>query len=106
MTRADIFAEIEAERARQDAKWGEQNHPSVPQPVFSHVEFDRREDAELARAACDRAAREGRCTWMHIAREEFAEAIAETDAAAQRAELVQLAAVVVAWIECLDRRAP
>ena len=54
----------------------------------------------------------GNCTWAHIAVEEMAEAVeAATDAAqgrgvlaALRKELVQLAAVIVAWIEAIDRR--
>ena len=29
MTIEEIFSEIAAERARQDARWGEQNHPLV-----------------------------------------------------------------------------
>ena len=101
MSRADIFAEIEAERARQDAKWGEQNHPSTMTAVGVASAI-----RDGARRECNSAARSGRLTWQHIADEEFWEAIAEPAPAAQRTELVQLAAVVVAWIECIDRRAP
>lgn len=43
--------------------------------------------------------------WRHILDEEVAEALAETDPERLRAELVQVAAVAVQWIEALDRRA-
>jgi hypothetical protein len=43
--------------------------------------------------------------WVDILEEEVAEAAAESDPAKLRAELVQVAAVAVAWIEAIDRRA-
>lgn len=43
-------------------------------------------------------------TWLLIALEEALEAFSETDPVKLRAELVQLGAVVVAWIEAIDRR--
>lgn len=122
MSRADVFAEIEAERIRQDAKWGEQNHPDVD-PVLTgraggcSVQRMAEElgvpTAVCARAACDSEAKLGRCTWSLIAVEEVAEAVEAATLAAQgkgelsalRAELVQTAAVFVAWIEAVDRRA-
>ncbi|WP_217183393.1 hypothetical protein [Streptomyces sp. AC495_CC817] len=42
------------------------------------------------------------CTWWHILREEVFEAAAESDPAALRAELVQVAAVAVKMIDALD----
>lgn len=94
----DVLREVEAERHRQHAKWGEQNHPDG-------TGDERAQDrADAARYACDRATAEGRLTYRHIAEEEFAEALAETDPAKLRAELVQAAAVLVAWIEAIDRR--
>lgn len=73
-----------AERVRQDTKWGEQNHPPS--------------------------------LWYHILGEEFGEVgkalnklafgpVEHTDQylAEYREELVQVAAVAVAMIECLDR---
>lgn len=105
--RREIYNEIEAERLRQDAKWGEQNHPIRPE--------GRRKDGLLwhdwfgflARAAkdtCDRAAKKGKITWCHILREEFAEVFAEADGNGQRAELIQMLAVGTAMVECIDRR--
>ena len=100
MTRTNIFAEIDAERARQDAKWGEQNHPSRSNELHGIM------SADSARSMCDARFADGRGAWADIAVEELAEAIDAPDEVARRAELVQLAAVVVAWIECIDRRAP
>ncbi|WP_225859144.1 hypothetical protein [Streptomyces albicerus] len=95
---SSVLAEIRAERARQDAKWGEQNHPdgtgSKPQ----------REAAGLARMACEDAFASGYGTWCHVLFEEVWEALAESDPAKLRAELVQAAAVAVNWIEAIDRR--
>ena len=96
--RPDILPEIAAERARQDAKWGEQNHPDgTGNAGDAHV-------ARLAKSWCDNAAKRGALTYRHILDEEVQEAFAESDPAKLRAELVQVAAVAVAWIECIDRR--
>ena len=84
MTTPKILAEIQDERSRQDAKWGVQN---------SH-DFE----------------------WVSILAEEFGEAAQQAneanfttgryrgDFSNLRYELVQVAAVAVAWIECIDRR--
>ena len=45
----------------------------------------------------------GQCTWLHILREEVFEAFAEDDPAKLRAELIQVAAVAVQWVEAIDR---
>jgi hypothetical protein len=55
--------------------------------------------------ACQSAADGGYLDWLHILREEVAEAFAESDPAKLRAELVQVAAVAVNWVEAIDRRA-
>lgn len=93
-----VLAEIAQERTRQDAKWGEQNHPDgTGAPGSAEV-------ADSAREACDRAAEHGVAFWSLILLEEVSEAIAESDPAALRGELVQVAAVAVNWIEAIDRR--
>jgi len=92
-----VLADIRAERARQDAKWGEQNHPNGTGRSGDPLV------AEVVKADCDRAARDGKLTYRHILDEEVCEAFAETDPAKLRTELVQVAAVAVAWIEKLDR---
>lgn len=60
---------------------------------------------EIAKLSCDRAFREGRCTWAHVLDEETAEALAETDPVKLRAELIQVAAVALHWVANLDMRA-
>jgi hypothetical protein len=93
-----VLAQIADERDRQDAKWGPQNHPDG-------TNLNNDGWREHARTLCQTAAREGRVTWAHILQEEFVEALAEVDPEKLRAELVQVGAVVVAWIEAIDRRA-
>lgn len=89
--------EVAAERARQDARWGEQNHPDG-------TDTQHRAYADDIRAAVQRNAANGTLTWHDVLSEEFAEATAETDPTRLRAELVQVAAVAVAWVEAIDRR--
>lgn len=96
---APILAEIQAERERQDARFGPQNHPD------GTGGSGRLHIADRCRAAADKAAHEGTLTWRLISDEEHAEAMAESDPARLRAELVQDAAVKVAWIAAIDRRA-
>lgn len=60
----------------------------------------------IMRELCERAFREGRGTWAHILLEEVAEACDETDPAALRTELIQVAAVCVRWARALRLRVP
>lgn len=98
--------EIRAERRKQDAKWGEQNHPdgTGPHVVMAYGDAYAGDHAHRARAVCQSAAVAGRLTWRHILTEEVFEAFAEDDPTVLRAELIQIAAVAVAWIEAIDRR--
>lgn len=98
MTTTSVLTEIAAERTRQNTKWGEQNHPDG---TGNKSQQDR---AEFARRWCQSAFASGYGTWADILTEEVAEAEAERDPAKLRAELVQAAAVTVAWIEAIDRR--
>lgn len=93
-----VLAEVAAERHRQDERWGEQNHQNGTGSAYAA-------EASSARKECDRAAGAGELTWRHILLEEVAEAGAEHDPASLRAELIQVAAVAVAWAEALDRAA-
>ena len=93
-----VVAEVEVERYRQHEKWGEQNHPDGTGDDMRTLM------AEAAQEACDQAAKNGTITYCHILEEEVAEAFAESDPAKLRAELIQVAAVAVAWAEAIDRR--
>lgn len=94
-----ILDDIILERTRQDRKWGEQNHPDG-----TNDEMYARGSANTAKAVTDRAAQDDRLTWRMILNEEVQEAFAEVDPQKLRTELIQVAAVAVAWIEAIDRR--
>lgn len=111
--RVMVLLEVLTERVRQDEKWGEQNHPDgtgSARATTAGIQRDpyiaevRRGRAKEAQEACDRAAIGGYCTFRHILDEEVREAFAEDDPVKLRAELVQVAAVAVKWIEAIDRR--
>uniref|UniRef100_UPI00350E40F8 NUDIX hydrolase n=1 Tax=Nonomuraea pusilla TaxID=46177 RepID=UPI00350E40F8 len=95
---AKALADVVAERAAQDTTWGMQALPDGtggPGTVAA---------ADAARDETGAASRAGTLTWRHILMEEVLEAVAEDDPGRLRAELVQVAAVAVKWIQSLDRR--
>lgn len=94
---AKVLADVAAERDGQDRMWGVQEFPDGSGPDFT-------EAAEEAERECAAAWSRGELTWRHILTEEFFEALAETDPARLRNELVQTAAVAVKWVQALDRR--
>ncbi|ADJ47892.1 hypothetical protein AMES_6067 [Amycolatopsis mediterranei S699] len=103
-----VLAEVSAERAHQDAKWGQQNHPDgtgPDVPLSIRRMLDAADAAFDARHQVESSAKAGTLTWLEILSEEFFGALAEDDPAALRAELVQVAATAVCWIEAIDRRA-
>jgi len=77
--REDVFNEIKQERIKQDAKWGEQNHAPADWLMILGEEV-----GEVNKAALE--AKFGGKTLTEY-----------------REELVQVAAVTVAMIECFDR---
>lgn len=81
MNRRDVFDLIDAERARQAALWGRDH-------AWGRGDCSSRSVDETVKAAV-------------LAEEcgEVARAVLERDAAALRTELVQVAAVAVAWLE-------
>lgn len=112
----DVLLEVAYERGRQDARWGEQNWQDVdttltmrpggctPERMAQEYEIPTETRAKVL---CETAFARGDGTYAHIAVEELCEAIAagtNKGPAALRKELVQCAAVFVAWIECIDRR--
>ena len=103
-----VLLEVAAERVRQAKKWGEQNHPNgtgpskLPMP-YGSGSWSAAVAAESLKLITECASQIGQCTWLHILREEVFEAFAEKDPAKLRAELVQVAAVAVQWVEAIDR---
>ena len=70
-----VLTEIETERARQDSKWGIQNHEPLKWNAILGEEFG-----------------------------EVSKAILENDTENYREELIQVAAVAIAAVESLDRQ--
>jgi len=108
-----LLLEVADEVKAQDAKWGEQNHPLLDQVLLNreggctplrmaqHYEIPT---ASRAQFLCNSAAENGELTWMHILQEEVSEVCGGLTYAEQRAELIQVAAVVLNCIESLDRQ--
>lgn len=98
-----LYADIYAERQYQIKKWGEQ-HRNLG---TGGKAWQNR--ADKAKARCDAAERNSRstnpddkATWLAVLEEEFCEAMAESDYARVKAELIQVAAVAVAIIEDIE----
>lgn len=94
-----VLGEVAEERRSQDEKWGEQSHPNGT----GGARYERQ--AIHFREECDRRHAEGEGTWADILTEEFFEALAEADVEKLRVELIHVAAVATAWVECIDRNA-
>lgn len=93
-----VLADITAEREAQHAAWGVQHRlPDGTGPQWAT-------QADAARRRCEHAAARAHLAWRHILLEEVAEALAENDPARLRAELIQVAAVAVQWIQAIDQR--
>lgn len=105
-----VYDEIGAERARQDAKFGDQTHLPDGYLLASATDLYYAVNqilapADEAKATCQGAFASGKGDWACILVEEVAEAVeAIGDPEALREELIQVAAVAVAWVEALDRR--
>ena len=92
------MVDLDTERQRQLAKFGDQHHPDgTGLPIHQNA-------ANRYRDAADRNATAGVLSWRDVLLEEVYEALAEKDPAALRSELVQVSAVCAAWIADLDNR--
>jgi len=110
--KANLLRDIVLERGNQINKWGDRSHPSAPWYRDgideNSASVERQIAGSMHRAAkmdCARAYHAGMLTWWHIAWEELSEALDADSERERRAELVQLAAVCVAWIEDIDKKA-
>lgn len=83
---ANVLEEVDAERQRQDEKWGEQNHVPVEWIAVLGEEFGE---------VCQDALK------YHFGDKEL---LGDKYLRQYRQELIQVAAVAVAMVECLDRR--
>lgn len=122
---ARVLQLVAHERAAQQEKWGEQNHPNIAKRLTSGnataaevAAFYGISTAAEAKALTDDRARHGMVTWADILIEELAEAIEAAALYEQKlnaydvpgavdahkmmvTELVQVAAVAVQWAEKL-----
>ncbi len=116
-----ILGEIHAERDRQERKWGQQNHPNrfwSPRTNTTRDDFDlaqyqaqadfwKQVNADRVKQRNDEGLGSDRnAAWDGILLEEVFEALSEEDDTSIREELIQVAAVAVAWIQAIDRRRP
>lgn len=92
-----IVRDLANERMRQDKLWGVQNHPNGTGMVG---DSDR---ADSAKHVCQVMFRNDMGSWRDILHEEVQEAFAEHDPELLRTELIQVAAVALAWVENIDR---
>jgi hypothetical protein len=113
-----VLAEIVEERARQDAKWGQQDHSDLSPAIRLNTDgvsrfwlevlaYYRLPSAGEVKQQVDRDATDGVSSWVGIALEELVEAVeaaAAGDEDQVRAEVVQLTAVGVQWLQAIDRR--
>jgi hypothetical protein len=98
VTKYNTLTAVLAELNRQDTKWGEaRQQPNGTGPRFNF-------DSGLAdhyRKITDDNFAAGRGTWADILTEEFYEAMAEENPRKLKLELIQVAAVAVAWVVSL-----
>lgn len=94
-----ILLELLAERVMQDAKHGA---PNLPNGTGHH---SYTESAQMWKEAVDYCTEQGTLKHASVFQEEVFEALAESDPIKLRAELVQVAAYAVKWIEAIDREA-
>lgn len=102
-----VSEQVVIERRAQDARWGEQNHPdhhpnvrnAGPSRMYEIPSEDR------AKYTCELRRDAGTLSWADILLEEFVEALEAPTTESLREELIQVAAVAQAWVECIDRRA-
>lgn len=94
-----ILDDVIAETVRADEKFGPQY--DIPNGTGF---FWQQHEAVLARMTCQSAFAAGDGTWHAILHEEVAEAFAESDPTLLRAELLQVAAVALRWVDAIDER--
>lgn len=97
---AVVLKEVAKERGRQDAQWGEQNHPLT---ISEEERVSFADQLMWIRVSEEIARDSGALTWAWILLEEVYEAISAPSVYTQIEELTQVAAVAVAAIESLRR---
>jgi hypothetical protein len=108
---SEVLDNVEFELLRQIHKWGVQNHPDHTGAGWNLAGYNARPDtndaeamAELFKQINDKHVTRGTLSWSVILQEEMYEALAESDPDALATELVQVAAVAVAWVRDIRMR--
>lgn len=109
MGTAKVLQDVAAERSRQVERYGlNATTPDGTGPKTAWLgPYTSDPAADIEQRLRDDYldyAEDAPVTWVHLVREEVAEAFAEPDPAKLRAELVQVAALCVSWCERLDAR--
>jgi len=104
-----VLRDVQAERTRQFAKYGTNaglDDGTGPDVRWIPGWYGAEDTEKILRADYEiyKHDTDGPPTWMHLVREEIAETFKETDPASLRAELIQVAALAVSWIEKIDAR--
>lgn len=105
----NVLSDVRAERARQFARYG--NNEDLDDGTGRDVVWFNEIPAQGAEILLRNAyeayeAEHGKPTFRHLVLEEVAEAMQESNPARLRAELLQVAALAVSWIEKIDSRIP
>lgn len=95
---SDIYLLIKNERKRQIDLWGLQSHDDG-----TGSELDIK-TSDLIKSLVKELESENKATWKDILYEEVHEVFAEKDLEKIKEELIQVAAVAVAWVEDIDRK--
>lgn len=104
-TRA-VLGDVAIERVHQRHKYGDQDHlpdgtdPDCPSSTLAALQLS----VKAARANLRYQVEQGTVTFRDILVCEVAEAFDEVDPVRLRAELIQVAAVAVQWVEAIDAR--
>ena len=105
-----VLQAVKEERARQFARYGTNDNledgTGADAPwlwPLAHLGASDIE-AELRAQYEDHEREHGSPTWMHLIREEVAESFQESDPTQLEAELVQVAALCVSWVETIRGR--
>lgn len=109
-----VLENVFEERLRQVAKYGHNEELEdgtgpksqwLPTSISAHHELTAETIEQELRFDYEEHERQhGKPTWMHLIREEIAEAFAETDDDRLEEELTQVAALCVSWIEKIRAR--
>jgi hypothetical protein len=100
----DVLDAVAQERSRQDERWGEQNWPVTGVKFGQAARDNYAKKLEIVRAQNEHRATTKSLWWDGIFMEEGLEALTEENySQKQEDELIQVAAVAVAMVECIRR---